>query len=137
MYITRAGYVQVSIKDHPLFPKLAFVYEHRKVMAEHLGRSLARNEHVHHRNGDRADNHLDNLELVPAGEHQRRHKTGTKYSPEHCAAISAAKKGKKQPWARACGLKLKGRKRSDEFKRKVSEGMKRFRAAQKTETFLG
>ena len=133
MHITVQGYVQVSIKNHPLFPRLTFITEHRKVMAEHLGRSLARNEHVHHRNGDRTDNRLENLELIAAGEHQRRHKTGTKYPPEHCAAISAAKKGKKQPWARG----PKGIKRSDEFKRKVSEGMKRFRAAQRTETFLG
>lgn len=42
-------------------------------MEQFLGRRLGRNEYVHHRNGNTLDNRMENLELVDAATHTRRH----------------------------------------------------------------
>lgn len=39
------------------------IYEHRYVMEQHIGRKLTDAETVHHVNGDRMDNRIENLEL--------------------------------------------------------------------------
>lgn len=58
-----SGYVMVKRPESPMAMKNGYVPEHRLVMAEHLGRPLERFENVHHINGVRDDNRLENLEL--------------------------------------------------------------------------
>lgn len=78
----RDGYVVVHLlKDDP-FRSIAqingTVLEHRLVMSKHLGRSLQRWEVVHHKNGIRDDNRIENLELSVVGSHTLRHSKGYK-----------------------------------------------------------
>lgn len=44
-------------------------YRYRHVMEEHLGRPLRTDEHVHHINGDRTDDRLENLEVLSPEAH--------------------------------------------------------------------
>lgn len=64
--IRKNGYACVRVDGR-------YVYEHRHVMSLHLGRTLRRDEHVHHKDGDPLNNRLDNLRLVLAAEHNREH----------------------------------------------------------------
>ena len=49
---------------------------HRIIMEKHLGRRLSRTEIIHHIDGDRTNNSLDNLEVMTRAAHARHHRKG-------------------------------------------------------------
>ena len=63
-----SGYILKWAPDDPNSKCSGYLYQHRHVMSEKIGRPLIANENVHHVNGDRSDNKIENLELWKSGQ---------------------------------------------------------------------
>jgi hypothetical protein len=68
---TTKGYISLYMPEHPYASKQGRVMEHRVVMERHLGTLLTPNEVVHHRNGIKDDNRIENLVVMPKRKHDR------------------------------------------------------------------
>ena len=72
--IDTEGYVRVHAPENPSSWTTGYVRRARLVLSQHLGRPLTSSEIAHHKNGDRSDDRLENLELRTASQHSKAHR---------------------------------------------------------------
>ena len=66
----RHGYIQIWMPEHVNARMAGYIHEHRLVMSKHLKRPLESFESVHHKNGIKNDNRIENLELMTKRVHR-------------------------------------------------------------------
>ena len=73
-WVDTQGYVVIHLSPDDQYITMAttnnVVKEHRLVVAKNLGRSLSSYEIVHHKNGIKTDNRIENLELMTGSKHR-------------------------------------------------------------------
>lgn len=79
-YITNvAGYVE---RRQQLNKDVKRKYAHRIIMENHLGRELRRDEIIHHTNGNKSDNRIENMEIMSLSDHARIHSVGNNFGKD-------------------------------------------------------
>lgn len=83
------GYVRIFNKSNTKPSNYPYILEHRFVMEQHLGRKLTQEEVVHHINGIKTDNRIDNLHLTSRRKHPSHHKKNM--SDRKCTRCNSVK----------------------------------------------
>lgn len=93
---TSTGYVVVHCPDHPRAWSTGYVYEHVLLMEQRLDRLLEKGEIVHHKDENRKNNSIDNLELtnrVLHGKHHAKPPTFVDLKCDYCGIAFKRQKG--------------------------------------------
>jgi hypothetical protein len=104
------------------------VKQHRKIASEHAGCPLLPHEDVHHIKGDKTDNRIENLMIVPHGEHTRITNSERTYTRGKKIVITEDDRARRRERIAAAGRASKGTRKSEEVRKRMSEAQKLRRA---------
>ena len=120
------GYIRVWLSDGRV------IGEHRFIMEQKIGRKLQPNEIVHHKDGNKKNNHIDNLSIETRSFHSASHQEpgemisllcdycNKPFTREMYRIRTKRKHGQKFFYcSRSCGTKHQFKIRNDSLKGKV------------------
>ncbi len=105
-WVNSNGYVEgrVWINGKPVNKR-----QHRYVMEMHINRALLLDEDVHHINGIKTDNRIENLEIISHGEHTARHNLSRTYKRGYTPKLSESERERRRNFAISTDLAARGR----------------------------
>ncbi len=71
--VSKGDYNYAVVPEHPRAARYGYVLEHRVIMENFLGRLLERHEVVHHKDENKKNNSISNLEVMHSSDHSRLH----------------------------------------------------------------
>jgi len=72
-YVSKGDYVYAVVPEHPKASRYGYVLLHRVIVENSIERLLLDKEEVHHLDGNRKNNSIENLQVMMRGEHQSLH----------------------------------------------------------------
>lgn len=103
------GYIKILKPNHPMSDSKGYVYKHRFIMSEAVGRILTRQDVVHHIDGNITNNSIKNLQLMTHKEHKSLHgkkqsnlPLNKKYKKECCVCNTIIYGGNRLKYCKKC-----------------------------------
>src|SRR6185312_479482 len=101
--VSKGDYIYARVPSHTNSTKNGYVLHHRIVMENHIGRLLTKDEIVHHKDHDRKNNVITNLDIMTNSAHAKMHglKHGrkmVKFKCPNCKNIFSRRSGNTHLW---------------------------------------
>ena len=71
--VKKGDYKYAVVHNHPNAIKFGYVLLHRVIMENHIGRLLLKDEIIHHKDGNKNNNDISNLEILSKSNHTKLH----------------------------------------------------------------